>query len=219
MTNDSAGTTRSTATVGGGDFGMGGGESGPAEGLSRIRLLRQNWWLLALRGALGVVFGLVALMMPAAAMLSLAIVFGAYLAADGILGIVAAVKAARREDRWGLLLAEGVVNIIVGILALVFPVGAVLAFVFMTSAWALITGVLMIAAAVKLDAAHGRWWLALSGVASVVFGVLLAISPLLGAVVLTWWLGTYGIVFGVMLLVLAFRLRARLTAASAAARA
>jgi len=80
--------------------------------------------------------------------------------------------------------------------------------VIITAAWALIPGGLMLAAAFRLNVSHGRWWLALGGVLSILWGVLLAVSPLIGAVVLTWWLGGYALAFGVMLLVLAFRLRA-----------
>lgn len=175
----------------------------------RSVMLARNWWLIVLRGLLGIGFGLIALFVPAAALLSLALVFAIYLIVDGVLGIAAAARAARREERWGLLLGEGVLNIVVGVLVLLFPVGAVLAFVLMTAVWALLSGGLMIAAAFKLGPNHGRWWLGLGGLASVIFGVLLAIAPIVGAVVLTWWLGAYAIVFGVMLLVLGFRLRSR----------
>ena len=94
-----------------------------------------------------------------------------------------------------------------GVVAFLFPIGAVLAFVLVTAAWSLLTGGLMIAAAFKLNQSHGRWWMVLSGVVSVSFGVLLVLAPLIGAVVLTWWLGGYAIAFGIMLLVLAFKLR------------
>ena len=83
-------------------------------------------------------------------------------------------------------------------------------FIALVAAWALITGGFMMAAAIKLDANHGRWWLVLSAAASLVYGALLIVAPMLGALVLTWWIGAYAIVFGVGLLVVAFRLRARL---------
>jgi uncharacterized membrane protein HdeD (DUF308 family) len=84
---------------------------------------------------------------------------------------------------------------------------AVVAFVLLTAAWALLTGGLMLAAAFRLHVSHGRWWLALGGIVSLVWGVLLIIAPMIGAVVLTWWLGGYAIVFGIVLLVLGVRLR------------
>ena len=172
-------------------------------------LLAQNWWAVALRGACGVVFGLIALFAPGAAMLSLALLFAGYLLADGVLGVVAAVRAARAHERWALLLAEGILNVVMGLLAALFPAGAVLAFVLVNAAWALLTGGLMLGAAFRAQVSHGRWWLALGGVVSLLWGVLLVFSPLVGAVVLTWWLGGYAIAFGAVLLVLAFKLRGR----------
>lgn len=170
-------------------------------------LLAWNWWAIALRGLAAVLFGIVALIVPGAAMLSLALVFAAYLAADGVFGITAAVRAAHNHQAWGLLLAEGVLNLLMGLLAAFFPAGAVLGFVLVTAAWALITGGLMLASAFRLKADHGRWWLAAGGVLSLLWGVLLVVAPLAGALVLTWWLGGYALVFGAVLLVLAFRLR------------
>jgi uncharacterized membrane protein HdeD (DUF308 family) len=170
-------------------------------------LLARNWWAIALRGLAAVVFGLIALFVPGAIMLTLAVLFAAYLLVDGVLGIIAAVRAASHHERWGLLLFEGVVNIVVGVIAARFPAAAVLGFVLLVAAWALITGVLMLVAAFRLHVSHGRWWLAFAGIVSVIWGVLLVIAPLMGAVVLTWWLGAYAVIFGVMLLVVGFRLR------------
>lgn len=170
-------------------------------------LLARNWWAIALRGLAAVVFGLIALFVPGAVLLTLALLFAAYLLIDGVLGIIAAVRAASHHARWGLLLFEGLVNIVVGVVAALFPAAAVLGFVLLVAVWALITGVLMVTAAFRLHVSHGRWWLAFAGIVSVIWGVLLVVAPLMGAVVLTWWLGAYAIIFGVMLLVLGFRLR------------
>ena len=102
--------------------------------------------------------------------------------------------------------------------AVLAPGVTAVAFVYLMAVWALVAGVLALVAAVRLRGDHGRWWLGLSGVLSVLAGVALAVAPLLGALVLTWWLGAYAIVFGVTLLVLAFRLRPhRHTAESAGA--
>jgi uncharacterized membrane protein HdeD (DUF308 family) len=177
------------------------------DGMSAV--LAQNWWALALRGVCAILFGVIALVVPGAVLITLALFFAAYLLVDGILAIVAAVRAAQRHERWGMLLAEGVVDIAVGVIAFVFPVSAVLAFVFVTAAWALLTGVLLMVAAFKLNRQHGRAWMALSGIISVLFGIALIVAPLVGAVVLTWWFAGYAIAFGALLLVLAFKLRSR----------
>jgi uncharacterized membrane protein HdeD (DUF308 family) len=170
-------------------------------------LLARNWWAIALRGLVAILFGVIALFVPGAVLLTLALLFAAYLLVDGVLGIIAAVRAASHHERWGLLLAEGVVNIVVGVIAAMFPAAAVLGFVLLVAAWALITGVLMVVAAFRLHISHGRWWLVFAGIVSVIWGVLLVVAPLMGAVVLTWWLGGYAIIFGIMLLVVGFRLR------------
>lgn len=185
---------------------------------NRNTVLARNWWAFALRGVLAILFGLVAIILPGAALLTLALFFAAYLFADGIFGIVSAVRAARRQERWGWLVAEGVLNLIVGAIAFLFPASAVLAFVFMTAAWAIITGAMMLASAFKVNPAFGRWWLALGGIVSIIFGGLLILAPLIGAVVLTWWLGVYAIAFGIALLIFAFRLRSRLNTAGLAAK-
>ena len=172
-------------------------------------VLAANWWAVAIRGVLGIIFGLIALFFPGATILSLVLVFAAYLVVDGIFAIIAAVRAARRHDRWGMLTFEGIINILTGAIAVLWPGLTVIAFIIIMAAWAIVTGALVLAAAFRLNIQHGRWWLLLSGAASVVFGVLLISAPLAGAVVLTWWLGAYALVFGGALLVLAFRLRSR----------
>ena len=176
-------------------------------------VLANNWWAVALRGVFAIVFGVIAIAMPAAAMLSLALVFGAFSVVDGIFGVVTAVRGAtRREERWGWLLANGILGIVAGVIALVWPGITVLAYVLLVAAWALISGVFMLAAAWRLKIDHGRIWLVLAGIASVGFGILLAISPLIGALVLTIWAGAHALVLGALLLVLAWRLREHRTA-------
>jgi uncharacterized membrane protein HdeD (DUF308 family) len=126
-----------------------------------------------------------------------------------VFGIVSAVRAARKGERWGLLVLEGIADIAVGIIALLWPGLTAVAFVLLLAAWSIVSGGLMLGAAFRLSQAHGRWWLALGGLVSIIFGVLLVIAPVIGAVVLTWWLGAYALVFGALLLAAAFKLRGR----------
>jgi uncharacterized membrane protein HdeD (DUF308 family) len=170
-------------------------------------ILAENWWAVALRGVLGIVFGIVAFLLPGATMLSIILIFAGYMMADGVLGIVAAVRAARSHDRWGWLTFEGILSIVTGIIAALWPGLTAIAFVLLVAAWAIVTGGLMVAAAFDLNTEHGRWWLALSGFVSIIFGCLLIAAPLLGALVLTWWVAAYALAFGVVLVILAFRLR------------
>lgn len=172
-------------------------------------LLARNWWAMALRGAFAVLFGLAALILPFTALASLVLLFAAYMLADGVFAIVAGVRAATRHERWGLLILEGIVDLAAGAAALLVPSLTVLVVVTLLGIWSVVTGALMLAAAWRLHGGHGRWLLALSGLVSLSWGVLLWMSPIAGALVLTWWLGGYALVFGALLLVLAFNLRGR----------
>jgi uncharacterized membrane protein HdeD (DUF308 family) len=141
-------------------------------------------------------------------MLSLVLLFSAYTLVDGVTGIISAVRAMRRkEDRFGWLIFEGLLNIAVSVVAFLWPGMTVLAFVLLVAAWAIVSGALMMAAAFRLNVSHGRWWLVLGGLLSLAYGALLVATPLIGAIVLTWWLGAYAIAFGVALVILSFKLR------------
>src|SRR6476469_3542638 len=118
-------------------------------------LLAQNWWAVALRGVFAILFGLIALFMPGVTMLTLIWFFAAYMLVDGVFTIVAAIKAASNHQRWGLLVLEGIVNIAVGVLAFAWPGLTVVFLVTLIGFWSLITGVLEIIAAFKLNPAYG----------------------------------------------------------------
>ncbi len=186
-----------------------GGELSPGRDLL-VALLARNWWAIGLRGVLAIVFGLIALFLPGATMLSLVILFAIYAFVDGVFGIVSAVRAAKAGERWGLLVFEGLVNIAVAVIAVLWPGITVVAFVLLVAIWAILTGALELAAAFRLGIDDGRWWLVVGGLVSLVYGALLIVAPMIGAVVLTWWLGAYALIFGVSLVVLAFKLKARL---------
>jgi uncharacterized membrane protein HdeD (DUF308 family) len=120
------------------------------------------------------------------------------------------VRAAREGQRWGLLVLEGLVNIATAAIAVLWPGITVIAFVFLIAAWAILPGALMLGAAFRLGSGDGRWWLVLGGLVSLIYGALLVVVPMIGAVVLTWWLGAYALVFGIALIALAFKLKGRL---------
>jgi uncharacterized membrane protein HdeD (DUF308 family) len=184
------------------------GAASPAQELM-VAMLARNWWAIGIRGVLGIVFGLIALFLPGATMLSLVIVFAAYAFVDGVFGIVSAVRAARQHERWGLLVLEGLVSIAAAAIAVLWPGITVVAFVYLIAFWAILTGILELVAAYRLELIDGRGWLIFAGIVSVLYGILLIVAPMAGAVVLTWWIGAYALVFGVCLVVLAFKLRAR----------
>jgi uncharacterized membrane protein HdeD (DUF308 family) len=169
--------------------------------------LSRNWWLIALRGVLGVVFGLIALLLPMTTILALVLLFAAYMIVDGAFAIYASIRAAQQGESWGLLVVQGIASLAAGAIAVVWPGITVLAFVLLIAAWAIVSGCLMLAAAFRTDS--GRWWLVLGGAVALLYGILMIAAPLAGAVVLTWWLGAFALIFGVALLILAFQLRSR----------
>jgi uncharacterized membrane protein HdeD (DUF308 family) len=172
-------------------------------------LLAQNWWAIALRGVFAIIFGLIALLVPGATMLALVLLFAAYLLVDGIFAIIAALRAARRHERWGWLIFEGIVDLVTGAIAVVWPLITIVVFALLMGAWAIVTGALLLGASYRLNIPYGRWLMALAGAISVIWGVLLIVWPLIGALVVTWWMAAYALIFGVAMLVLAFRLRSR----------
>ncbi len=172
--------------------------------------LARNWWVLALRGVVGILFGLAAFFLPGAALAALVLLFGAYALVDGVLAVIAGIqRATAHRGRWWMLLLEGLAGIAAGIVTFFWPGVTALALLYIIAAWAIVTGVLEVLAAIRLRREiENEGWLALAGLASLVFGVLLMIRPGAGLLAVVWIIGGYGIVFGIAMLVLAFRLRA-----------
>ncbi len=172
------------------------------------QVLIRNWWAFALRGALGILLGLAAFLFPGITLGALVLLFGAYAVVDGVLAIVAGVRAAERRERWGVLLLEGIAGIAAGVLAFVWPALTALVLLYLVAAWSILRGVLKIAAAIRLRRTiQGEWLLGLNGAFSVLFGVLLIVMPAIGLLTLVWLVGAYAGIFGALLLGLAFRLR------------
>ncbi|MBW8910807.1 MAG: HdeD family acid-resistance protein [Sphingomonas sp.] len=171
--------------------------------------LARHWWALLLRGVLGIVLGILTLALPAIALGSLIILFAVYMLADGLLGVISAIRASQRNERWGWLLVEGILGIVAGLVALFLPGAAALTLVLLASVWAIVSGAALLTAGVRLRRRHGRIWMVLAGMLSIIWGVLLFIFPGAGAIVLTLWIGAYAFAFGTMLLMLGLRLRSQ----------
>ena len=171
-------------------------------------VLSTNWWALALRGIFGILFAIFAFLWPAATIGALVLLFGVYAFVDGVLALGATFRAVRGHRRWGTLLLEGIVGILAGLCAWLLT-GLTFAFlIFLIAAWAIITGVLEIIAAIRLRRHIPReWLLILMGVVSIVFGILIYLAPVTAAVVVVWYLAAYAAIFGILQLILAFRLR------------
>jgi uncharacterized membrane protein HdeD (DUF308 family) len=165
-----------------------------------------------LRALFGGMFVIAVLLLPRPTLAAFILIFAAYVAADGALAIVAAVRAMRRGEVWQTLIFEGTINLTLAGAVLIWPAMAAVAFVRLTSAWAIVTGAILVAAARRLPLSHGRWVLALAGIVSAVWGALAAAlgpSSESAPETLGWWLIAYALPFAATLLVLAGLLQRR----------
>lgn len=173
-----------------------------------IATLAQNWWVVALRGVAALLFGLGALLWPGLTLAVLVLLFGAYALADGLFAIVTGIATRREQERWWMMLLAGVASVLTGVLTLLWPGITALVLLYCIAGWSMVTGILQIAAAIRLRREiEGEWLLGLAGVGSLIFGILLVTLPGPGALALIWLIGAYALLYGILLLVLAFRLR------------
>ncbi len=170
------------------------------------RSLSQNWWLVVLRGILAILFGVLAFVWPQITWLTLIIMFGVYAIVDGIIAIVSGLSRTRESSRWWVFLLEGLIGIGAGIVALVWPGVTSLVLIYMIASWAVITGILEIAAAIRLRNSS-EWVLGLGGLVSIGLGVLLFFQPAAGGLAIIWTIAAYALIFGILLVILGFRLR------------
>jgi uncharacterized membrane protein HdeD (DUF308 family) len=173
-----------------------------------LTTLAKNWWLLALRGLMAIIFGILAFIWPGMTLVVLVLMFGAYAFLDGLFELIAVItRRTGAKPAWAGIL-EGLVGIAAGIGAFIWPQITAMALLYLIAAWAIVTGVLEILTAIRLrEEIDNEWFLALAGALSVIFGVLLVIFPGTGALALVWMIGGYAVAFGILLIVLAFRLR------------
>jgi uncharacterized membrane protein HdeD (DUF308 family) len=170
--------------------------------------LARNWWVVALRGVIAILFGVLTILNPAISLAALILLFGAYALADGVFSVMAAITRRKNEPRWVALLVSGILGVLIGVATFLMPSVTALALLYIIAAWAVVRGVFEIAAAIQLRRViEGEFWLILAGVMSVAFGVLMFLFPGAGALAVLLWIGVFAIVFGVVLLALAFRLR------------
>ena len=169
--------------------------------------LAQRWWVVVLRGVIAVLFGLAAFFWPGLTGAALVLAFGAYAFVDGVFALAAAIGRAQGAQRWALLL-EGVLGIAAGLAAFFWPGLTALTLIYLIAVWAIVTGVFEIIAAVQLRREiDNEWALGLSGVLSIVLGGLLIFQPGAGGLALLWIIGGYALAFGVLLIIVGFRLR------------
>lgn len=173
-----------------------------------LEALARNWWLPALRGVVGILFGAVAIFYPASTLAVLVILFGAFALVDGLFAVFAAIANRREEPRWTSLLLSGIIGIIIGVVTFFWPGITALALLFLIAAWAIIIGIGEIVAAIRLrKVIREEWLLLIAGVLSVLFGVVFLLFPGVGALAVVLWIGVWAIVVGVLRIAAGFRLR------------
>jgi uncharacterized membrane protein HdeD (DUF308 family) len=176
--------------------------------LSLAAVLARNWWVLMLRGLVAILFGVFAFASPGITLASLILLFGGYCLADGLMAAWTAFSHRKQKENGWLLLIGGLLGIGVGLLTIFQPALTGLALLFYIATWAIATGVVQVLMAIRLrQEISNEWMLILAGLASVAFGALLMARPAASALAMLWLIASYAIVFGCLLVLLAFRVR------------
>jgi uncharacterized membrane protein HdeD (DUF308 family) len=171
-------------------------------------LLSRNWWAVVLRGFLALGFGFLALARPGLTLAFLLILFGVYALDDGIFALISAVRAGERNERWGMIAAEGVLGILVGIFTFLAPAATAVGLFIVIAVWAIATGALELVAAMRLRRqVQGEWLLVLAGFLRIAFGVLLVARPSAGLNAMLWVMAFYALFYGLVLIGLGFKLK------------
>lgn len=167
--------------------------------------LSRYWWVLVLRGAIAILFGVMALAAPRVTLAAMVLMFAAFAFADGTGAIVAAMGGRTLTRNWWVLLLHGLVGIAVGALTLLNPLITAVVLLVYVALWAIAAGALQIMTAIKLrEEIAGEWALALGGVVSIGFGVLMLAAPGAGALALLWLIAAFAILWGVLLVAAGF---------------
>ena len=173
-----------------------------------VEVLARNWWALLIRGIAAVIFGILAFMWPGVTAIVIGYFFGAYAFVDGVFAIVSAIRAAQAHERWWPFILEGIVGLAIAAIAF-YDVFVLITALFITiAAWAFVTGILEIVAAIQLRKhISNEWLLIVAGICSILFSLLMVWHPFAAALAIIWIIAAYAIVFGIVMIALSFRLR------------
>ena len=172
-------------------------------GFSAVRTLAAHWWVLLLRGLIAILFGIMAFAWPGVTLAALVLLWGAYALVDGIFEVIAGV----RGKWWGLVFL-GILGIAAGVLTFMWPGITAIALLWVIAIWAIVIGIMQIAAAIRLrKEVQGEWLWILSGILTVILGVLLIARPGAGALSVLWLIGWFAIAWGILLCILAFKVK------------
>ncbi len=172
-----------------------------------VRMLQKSWWLVVLRGIFAIIFGILALVWPGVTLLVLIIFFGAYSLVDGVAGVIRAISARRSLPRWWLVLLSGLAGIAVGVITFAWPGITAFALLILIGVWAIVLGIFEIGAGIEgRKVVSDHWWLIVSGVLAVIFGILLLALPVAGALAIVWLIGVFAILEGIVFVFAGFKL-------------
>jgi uncharacterized membrane protein HdeD (DUF308 family) len=170
--------------------------------------LARAWHWIVLRGVFALLFGIFAFIWPGITLAALVLVWGAYAIADGVMALIAAFTMHEEGKPMASLIVVGILGIAAGVVTFLWPGMTALVLLLFIASWAVLMGVFEIAAAIRLRKhIENEWLLALSGLVSIVFGVLLFLQPGAGALAVIWLIGSFAIFFGILLIALGIRLK------------
>lgn len=173
-----------------------------------IHELAKHWWLFVLRGVLAVLFAVMAFVSPTITLSILVVFLGVYFLVDGLFTLTHGFRIRKTDTHWWVLVLEGLLGIVAGIVCLTMPGITVVFMVTLIALWSVVTGVLEIILAIRLrKEIQNEWILIIAGVFSVIFGILLFMQPLAGVLVISWWLGIYALFFGIFMITVGARLK------------
>lgn len=169
--------------------------------------LSRHWWLLVLNGVAGVLFGAAAFVWPGMTFGVLVLLFGAFAFVDGLIMLGFGLLAAGEAENWWMLLLTGIAGLVVGVLTFAKPAEMALALVYVIGIWAMLTGLLGVAAAIRLrKIISDEWLMALGGALGILFGIIVLMQPVAGALTVVYLFGFYAVLFGITQIVLGIRL-------------
>ena len=173
------------------------------------KLMLSYWWVLLLRGVVAILFGIAAYAWPGMTLVTLLTLFGAFALVDGVFNVFHAFSGRKEDEHWWVLLLEGLLGIAIGVITFQAPEVTATVLILYIGFWAMATGVLRIILAVRLrKEIEGEWWMALAGLAGIVFGVFMVARPGAGALAVLWLVAIWAIVGGVCLVIFSFKVKA-----------
>jgi uncharacterized membrane protein HdeD (DUF308 family) len=172
-----------------------------------LHALAKNWWLILLRGVCAILFGVLTFVWPGVTLVSLVLLFGAFAFADGVFALGAAITGGTATPRWWLAVV-GLLGILAGLATIASPGITAVVLQFFIAGWAIASGVMQIIGAIQLrKEIEGEWFLVLAGALWVLFGLTLLLRPGVGALALLYTIGSFAILYGILEIAFAMRLR------------